>query len=82
MKGYEKIILGLGTHGTLQCYFDRLFETGNRQYLWNLMQLQMKLMVYELRQKNEYLEKEEYLLILADVYGIMFILLGGLESVS
>lgn len=80
MKGFEKIVLGLGTHETLQRYFDRLFETGIRQYLLNSLQLQEKQKIFELRQKNEYLEKEEYLLTLADIYGIMFILLGGLTT--
>lgn len=75
-KFYEKFWLGQLSpfYENLQRNFDYAFESGIRQY-WKKYLEPKKLA--ELNREASYIENEEYLLKMIDVYGIFYILIVG-----
>lgn len=82
MKTFEEIVIRLGTHKTLQHFFDLIFETGIREHLSAVIQRQTKKGFFELQQTIEFIVNEKYFLTLADIDGIVFVFLGGVAISS
>lgn len=76
MPFYEKFTLALRTpfREKLQMYHDYIFESGIRQYIKDLLKFEEAGLH---ARESKYIEKEEYLLTMDDVYGIFYILLVG-----